>query len=124
MSWRPFDIKDTWNPAYIENYIRYAEQDIEDIKKFIEKVQAKLELVKSIKWTPVVELNRYNSRSSNRVEYYVTVRYIAEDDPQKSYYPTPSYSKKFVGKERKAAFEYAEKLAQELGAEIERSGFS
>src|SRR5690606_11962320 len=108
---------------HIKDYITYTERDIEEARRYIAKAKEKLELIESIEWRPVVELNRYKSRSLNRVEYCVTVRYIAEDDPQKSYYPTPSYSKKFSGKERKAAFEYAEKLAKELGAEIERSGF-
>lgn len=40
----------------------------------------------------------------------------------KNYY-IYGYSKKFSGAEQKAALEYAEKLANELGAEIEKSGF-
>jgi hypothetical protein len=122
MTWRaPNNLDEVWNPSTIENYITWTEQDIEKAKRYINKAKERLELVKSIKWAPIVRLSR---QKMNKVYYYVSLHYRAADDPKKTYCPFGSdYSKKFSGNERKAAIEYAEKLAVELGAEIERNGF-
>lgn len=123
MSWRPPNsLDDVWNPDTIQDYILWTEQDIENAQNYITEAKAKLEQIKSIEWKPVVEIYR---QQLDKVNYYVSLHYRAADDPKKTYCPFGNdYSKKFIGKERKAAFEYAEKLAQELGAEIERSGFA
>lgn len=119
MSWCAENLDRIWDPETVRDFIKYAERDKEKIDDYIFQAKQRLQLLQAMTWKTVVTIDK---RKFDKVYYYVSVKKCAVDDALKHYY-IHGYSKKFAGTERKAALEYAEKLANELGAEIERSGF-
>lgn len=116
MSWTPYnDMGEIWNPETLKNYIGYAEDDKTRIENYLEKARKRLKELQSIRFKPVVTLTR---DKMDKVYYYVSVEMRHPKNPKAKYYPY-GYSKRFAGREKKLAFEYANKIAKELKTEIE-----
>jgi hypothetical protein len=87
-----------------------------EIQRYLVAAHQQLRLIENTKFRKVVYLERHKH---DRVWWYVGLRLIPEiPEAGKVYYPVIG-AERFSGNEKKAAREYAERLAEEYGAEVE-----
>jgi hypothetical protein len=129
-----YEFKHVYDVKTLDDYIRYAERDIQrcieaidDMRKYIEGLQEQKEKVESTSYENVVHLERRQNYSTHRIEFYVNLekRPIVEERVVNGrfVYGEFSHNKRFEGKERHLAIAYAHKLARENEAKIEKKGF-
>jgi len=106
-------LPETFNPDHILRDIEYAKKDISVIQMFIQKAREQLEVIAAAKFITEVSIER---RSYNKVEYYVSSGMVPQvpGGQRLKIYPHDD-SKRFTGKERKAAITYAQELSAKHG---------
>jgi len=116
------EIKGNYILSSLESKVEYDQGEIEDLRKFIEKVKAQIEVVKSTKFKPHVYLKRQDYYKP--IQYYVGVNIIPEIEDLKGKIFPSEKCKRFVGgQHKKEVFEYAQELAKEYNCEIIKEGF-
>lgn len=126
----------------LENYIQYADNDLQRMKEHMEKlmefqeeVKKQIEKAKEIATYPEVEIWRKEDwRSPNRIKYYVSVYHRPMkmrggrlEEIETREYPlhmTQTDYHEFEGRERHAALKKAEELSKVYQCEINRKGFA
>ena len=106
-------LKTEYNAEYIQRDIGYARRDIGEIEQFIRAAHDQLEVIKKTVFVYEVSIER---RDYNKVEYFVSSAQVpqVEGGQHHKIYPHDD-SKRFVGKDRKAAVEYARELSKKYG---------
>ncbi len=101
----------------LETKEEIAKFDAEQINRYLDALCQQKEKVLNTEFKPVVYLKRHQEYSG-KVKYYVGVKILPRvPDAENMYYEIRDV-KTFSGKERKAAYEYARKLAEQYNAEI------
>lgn len=101
----------------IKEWINYANRELERISEYIEAAENRVEYLNSLQYAYEVEINRHKY-SSSPVEYYVSVNKYPENHGKTCRINVPGTSKKYGGRERKQALQYAEELASQFQCPI------
>jgi len=113
------ELKRNFDRESLEHRINSALYDLEQINAYLEAVKEQLARVEQTEFIKEVYFER---KKYDRVYYYVGMRVIPNiENGRNMQYPVIG-AKRFTGKEKKQAREYAQKLAQEHGAKIVETG--
>jgi len=112
-------LRQEYNPQQVENGIESARRDLIRIQEFLRHAEARREELLHQEYVDITELRRHADCCTKRVEYFVTVRRqpVINGKPShaSAFYPHSNLSKRFTGKERKAAIAYAQELSAAHG---------
>lgn len=125
-----YGYKHVYDVETLENYLQWSTRDITNMKEQIQKteeyqefVKNQIRLVSSIETVPEVNLQRTVYKS---VEFFVSVRHVPQievEEGKRQPYIKSTDNKKFEGKERHIALEYAQELADKYNCDIKKVGF-
>ena len=124
------DLSHNYDLSNLKWQLERATKDKNHLEGFINQINTILNKLKQTEYKPVVIFKRAMNSYSKKVEYFVWLEkrpqikgiedsYVRE----KLLLPTSEHRCFRGGAEKKTAREYAEKLAQEYGAEIDMVGF-
>lgn len=128
-----YDHKLIFDMETLDNYLRYAAGDIEQLEEHIKKLKKYQESIKqqklvvsSTETVPEVNLRRAHKYRSNNIEFFVSVRHVPQIEVLKDHrnlHIASSESKMFEGRQRNIAINYAKELAKKYQCEIKKVGF-
>lgn len=109
----------------LERDIKYAEEDIHHIQKYLEVAKGQLALAMETSLKYYVEFRKEHNYSTKHINYIILVYQLpdipdANKNARSMYLYTPqsdpgSHNKPFLGNEKKAAIEYARSLSKKYG---------
>jgi|GEM_PF-4874146 len=112
------DLATMFDAEIIGNHIGYARENITNLENYITAAHERRDYLKSLTFIPVVELYRYKY-SSSPVFYNVSLYHYPDiPDGQSHKIYSGGFSKKFGGRERKHAIEYATELSDKFKCHI------
>jgi hypothetical protein len=117
-----------YNAASVKSEIEYVKSRLREItanyKEYIAACKKQLETIAATEIKQFVYLKRRQNYGTKRIDLYVGVqKYPAIEGGEKLAWTPAGTAEKFPGTKRKAAREYAEKLAAQYGCEIREEGF-
>ena len=124
------DLSHSYDPNDLKWQLERATKDKNHLEQYISQIKADLNGLKQTEYKSVVVFRRNINSYSKKVEYFVwlekrpQIKEIEDPSVRESLLlPTSKHQCFSGGAEKKTAWEYAEELAGEYGAEIEMVGF-
>lgn len=136
-----YSIGNNYHEQLLTGDLAHVEQSLRVLQELKEEIVRQIEKVRAIKFRKEVHLEKRKTYGRTHVEYYVSLHLIPElanlDQLNRATWDSPAYfpsgematshiqiqyptteRQSFPGKERKAAREYAKKLAEAHGAKL------
>lgn len=120
-----YDIENVWDLDELRRYEKYALQDIEQIKKYIEDIYKQAQVAAVAEMRPEITVER-SKNYKGKVYIYISAKMRPVIDgvvSDKHYLYLHSDGKRFDGNQRKQALEYAANLGRKYNTAVTKIGF-
>jgi hypothetical protein len=135
-----YEFEKVYNLETLENYFKYADNDIRRMEEMIESVRNyqknladQMEKVRNTSTSPVINLERFENIWEKKITFNVSVEHVpmnlVNGKMEEVTYRGRKVNRKFTdrhdfsGRERNAAIKKAEELAKIYKCEIKKKGF-